>query len=335
MNAETTRHSFLLAVHTGAGAEVQAPAEVRAHEQLIRSVLRGTLAQADSDWTVCDVAVAAVTALEQSELSNAGYGSSLNINGVAECDAAVATHGSVGAIGAVRDVVHPCQLANTVRRRTLFPSPLGLRAPVLVAGEGAVRVALECGLEVRDGCHISSRARRQWTRYTARLKDTTGAEVACPARGVSDTVGAVCIDSAGRMAAASSSGGNWLKPPGRVGAAGVPGAGLSVVDGVAAVCSGDGERIIAHSLAVQCTTRVAGGGDLADLSDVVRECQAGCLLLHRVSPERVEIALALSAAEMVSGYFCSASMKAPIVRTTECDHGGFTIVGNAVRLPRP
>src|SRR5581483_6451820 len=46
-----------------------------------------------------------------------------------------------------------------------------------------------------------------------------------------DTVGAVAVDASGRVAAAVSTGGLWLKTPGRVGDSAVVGGGLYASDG--------------------------------------------------------------------------------------------------------
>uniref|UniRef100_A0A1I8GJC1 Isoaspartyl peptidase/L-asparaginase n=1 Tax=Macrostomum lignano TaxID=282301 RepID=A0A1I8GJC1_9PLAT len=83
---------------------------------------------------------------------------------------------------------------------------------------------------------------------------------------VSDTVGAICLDSSGRIAVACSSGGVALKQPGRVGQAAIFGCGCwaeSVGDagvedddggstGVGCVTSGAGEYLVRCQLAQTC-----------------------------------------------------------------------------------
>lgn len=72
-----------------------------------------------------------------------------------------------------------------------------------------------------------------------------------------DTVGAVCLDRHGNVAAAVSSGGIWLKHSGRVGQAGVYGCGCWAENcpngvGVAVSTSGGGERLTKTMLARIC-----------------------------------------------------------------------------------
>jgi len=82
---------------------------------------------------------------------------------------------------------------------------------------------------------------------------------------VRDTVGAVVVDAAGRLAAAASSGGAWLRPAGRLGAAAVPGAaaGVDPAGAAAAVASGVGERLVGGATAATLARALGGGCPLA------------------------------------------------------------------------
>ena len=98
---------------------------------------------------------------------------------------------------------------------------------------------------------------------------------------LNDTVGAVCVDSNLSVAAGVSSGGLWLKPPGRVGEAALYGAGCWAADGgeehagVACSVSGIGEQVtqaqlaqrVARALAVASADDGAHGAALAELRD--------------------------------------------------------------------
>lgn len=82
---------------------------------------------------------------------------------------------------------------------------------------------------------------------------------------ITDTVGAIAIDSNGRIAAGSSSGGIGMKYPGRVGPAALVGVGTTVIPedpsdedkiSVAAVTSGTGEHITTTMAAATCANRL-------------------------------------------------------------------------------
>lgn len=59
---------------------------------------------------------ASLKILEDREITNAGYGSNLSINGTVECDATVVDHlGRSGACGAVPSPSYPCVFFSRVR----------------------------------------------------------------------------------------------------------------------------------------------------------------------------------------------------------------------------
>jgi L-asparaginase/beta-aspartyl-peptidase (threonine type) len=83
------------------------------------------------------------------------------------------------------------------------------------------------------------------------------------------TVGAVALDAAGRLAAATSTGGTFGKRPGRVGDSPLIGAG-TWADGTCAVsCTGHGELFIRANVAAEVSARVRlGGASLAHAAEV-------------------------------------------------------------------
>jgi beta-aspartyl-peptidase (threonine type) len=62
--------------------------------------------------------------------------------------------------------------------------------------------------------------------------------------GLYDTVGACAMDSRGRFAVATSTGGIWMKLPGRVGDSPIPGAGTCATKHGAVSCTGHGEGVM-------------------------------------------------------------------------------------------
>ena len=218
-----------LILHGGAGAP---PEDERAERQAAveRSLEAGWARLGDG---ALEAAVAAVRALEDEPLLNAGVGACLNRDGGIELDAGVMEGGDLraGAVGAVRDVRHPVDLARAV---------LEDGRHVLVVAEGASRLARELGVETCDpSVFMTGRQRRNLDRVLA---------------GAADTVGAVARDLEGHLAVAVSTGGMTGKLPGRLGDTPVPGAGFYAKDGAGAACAtGQGEgflRLVLCHLAV-------------------------------------------------------------------------------------
>ena len=207
--------------------------------------------------------------------------------------------GSFGACAATAGVSNPIDLAERLRRAQSEPLPGGLVNPIMLAGAGAERWARAHGVECCDPSkHVTEQRTKQleiyrsYTETSPRLDDSSEA----PPRKVSrreepaeapaqkrifDTVGAICVDSTLSVAAGVSSGGLWLKDPGRIGEAALYGAGCWAADGgaehasVACSVSGIGEQVtqaqlaqrVARALAVASADDGAHGAALAELRD--------------------------------------------------------------------
>jgi beta-aspartyl-peptidase (threonine type) len=199
-----------------------------------------------------DAAVAAVVALEDDALFNAGTGAVLNRDGEAELDASVMSGHDLrcGAVAALRRVRNPVLVARRVMDRTRH---------VMLAGEGALRFARSEGFEDYDP--VTQRARDAWLR---RMSASPG------------TVGAVVLDAAGRLAAATSTGGVSLKLPGRVGDSPVPGAGNYANTAAGCSATGRGELMMRVLAAKDLCDRVVRGEHPQAAADaLLREMAAG------------------------------------------------------------
>jgi isoaspartyl peptidase/L-asparaginase-like protein (Ntn-hydrolase superfamily) len=211
---------------------------------------RGLGAAAESGWAVLagggaalDAVQAAAVALEDDPLFNAGRGAVLNEDGEAEHDAAVmcGESGHAGGVGGVSGIRNPVLLARAVMERT---------AHVLMVGEGAIALADREGVErVDPGWHVVEPRAGQW-------------QVA------GDTIGAVAVDEAGRLAAATSTGGILRKLRGRVGDSPLPGAGVWADGSCAVSASGHGEAIMRAAAAHEVAAAIRHAG--RPLSEAVR-----------------------------------------------------------------
>jgi L-asparaginase / beta-aspartyl-peptidase len=246
----------VIAVHGGAGgfgSEVRERAD-ECRKALETALRAGARALQEGGGGAVQAVQAAVMTMEDCPLFNAGRGATLCDDGSVELSAS-AMRGSDRAAGAVALV-----------RRTRNPVAAAVamldQPEVLLAGERADAFAAARGLEQRDPSEFVTE--RQRRRLAARLA------------GDGATVGAVCLDADGLLAAATSTGGLQGQQPGRVGDSPVIGAGTWADRHVAVSCTGKGEAFIRAGAARLLGALVASGVPLGAAArrvlDEVAEC---------------------------------------------------------------
>jgi hypothetical protein len=148
-----------------------------------------------------DAVVLAATLLEDDPTFNAGTGATLTGNGDVELDASLMEGATLaaGAVACVKDVKNPVLLARAVLERS---------GHLLLVGEGASGFAREMGIPAWPNERLVIPQQR------ARFDAARGVKPATVGGG---TIGVVARDRAGHLAAATSTGGTFLKRPGRVG----------------------------------------------------------------------------------------------------------------------
>jgi beta-aspartyl-peptidase (threonine type) len=216
----------VLVIHAGAGPGPTAdgrPAEE--HRRALRDALARGRAVLEARGDAVDAVQAAIVHMEDAvTFFNAGRGSALCADGSVEMSAALMRghDRNAGAVAGIRRTRQPILAAAAVLQRSPH---------VLLIGEAADRQAAAAGLEQRDPSYFVTEHQR------ARLQEA-GTDFA---RG---TVGAVCRDFSGRLAAGTSTGGRRGQTPGRVGDTPLIGAGTWADRDVAVSCTGDGEEFI-------------------------------------------------------------------------------------------
>ncbi|XP_020283947.1 threonine aspartase 1-like isoform X2 [Pseudomyrmex gracilis] len=193
--------------------------------------------------------------LEDSPMTNAGFGSNLTWEGTVECDASVMDGSSLqfGAVGAVSGIKNPVLLAKRLCEQQSIKFAYGRIPPSFLVGNGAYIWAHETGIQtIPPEELISVRAQKIYKHYKRKVEGSSIEAQKCAKKRM-DTVGAICVDDNGNIAAACSSGGIILKYPGRVGQAGVWGCGTWACKdasySVGASTSGCGEHLVRTSLA--------------------------------------------------------------------------------------
>ena len=274
----------VIIVHGGAGGMAgMTPAREQRYRAALRSACAAGADILDAGGTALDAVTAANVWMEDSGAFNAGLGACLTSGATIEMDAAVMNGADrgFGAVAAISGVANPVLVARAVMERTPHC--------MLVAG-GADNFAREQGFAVRRDFPSAERlatweqkkaeldAHGPWGSLAERLATLGGVAGAEPvadseAVGPGDTVGAVAMDASGHLAAGVTTGGIWMKQPGRVGDSPLPGSGLWAVDGAGASCAtGTGEMILKVLLCREVVDRMNAGA--------MEACQGGLGLLE-------------------------------------------------------
>ena len=264
---------WAIALHGGAGRiPKDLPAErVAAYERSLTAALDAGVKILDAGGASLDAVEAVVRVMEDDPLFNAGRGAVFTRAGGHELDASImdGRTKACGAVAGVTTVRHPITAARRVMDRTPH---------VLLAGPGAEAFAADAGCEAVANSHFYTA--RRWQSFRRLVPDAP----AEPAYGLPEaddaprpaneeaggTVGCVAVDSAGNLAAATSTGGLTGKMAGRVGDTPVVGAGTYADARVAVSGTGKGEQYIRHQIAARVAWLEARDG--TDLDAAVREC---------------------------------------------------------------
>lgn len=245
-----------LAIHGGAGTIPRAsftPESYRAARDGLRSALVAGWEILARGGPALDAVEAAVVALEDHPSFNAGHGAVLNEAREHELDAGIMDGRTLaaGAVASARHIRNPIRAA----RRILEDGTC-----LLLSASGADAFARAQGLEMVEQGYFTTPLREQhWQRADEQragklMRSRTEAEK-------HGTVGAVALDDAGNLAAATSTGGYTYKRAGRVGDTPIIGAGTYARNGVVAVsCTGLGEYFIRRCTAHDIASRMRYAG---------------------------------------------------------------------------
>jgi N4-(beta-N-acetylglucosaminyl)-L-asparaginase len=193
-----------------------------------------------------DAVIAGVNIVEADPKDNSvGYGGLPNEDGVVELDASV-MHGPTGrggCVAALRNIMHPSNVARQVMERTDH---------VLLVGEGALRFARAHGFKEQD--LLTDESRAAWLKWKENLSPTDDwlpphdvnskgiGQVLEAYRRHYGTINCNALDLQGNLSGCTTTSGLSFKIPGRVGDSPILGAGLYVDNEVGAAGStGRGE----------------------------------------------------------------------------------------------
>lgn len=216
---------------------------------------------------------AAVSRMEQSGAFNAGRGAYLTADGRVQLDAAIMEGERLrgAGVGAETATFSAVSLARWVMENTNHVLLVGPSTDEIARAAGAsleeLRPAESVAKKFSELISAPKSKRAENLRVLARIQE-------------GGTVGAVAIDSSGVPAAAASTGGLWMKLPGRVGDSAIIGAGVYAdIRGGAACATGNGEQIIKNVLSWQACemmkTRTASAAARRTIATMTRRSGPG------------------------------------------------------------
>ncbi|XP_071389083.1 isoaspartyl peptidase/L-asparaginase [Centroberyx affinis] len=207
-----------------------------------------------------DAVEAAVRAMEDNTVFDAGHGAVLNSDGEVELDAIIMDGRTLasGAVSSVKNIANPVSLARAVMEKTDH---------IMLTGRGANLFAERIGMvTVPTETLVTEYERKEWEKHK---KYVSGVMELFNSQWGHDTVGAVAVDCSGNVACATSTGGIRNKMVGRVGDSPIIGSGGYADNLSGAVsCTGHGESILKVTLARLVLSHVEQGKEVADAVDL-------------------------------------------------------------------
>ena len=248
MTAAAQPHAWKIVVHGGAGImepDVITPDQDREIRASLTNALETGSNILSSGGSALDAIEAAVKKLEDNAHFNAGRGSVFTYQGTTELDAAIMDGGErrAGAVAGASSTRNPVSLARAVMEKSPH---------VMLSGPGADQFSRDQGLEqAGPEWFVTPERKRQLEEMRSRRDGWFDVDMKY------GTVGAVALDSAGHVAAATSTGGITGKRWGRIGDSPIIGAGTYADDrGGAVSATGSGEFFIREAAAHEICARL-------------------------------------------------------------------------------
>ncbi|MGC2399559.1 MAG: isoaspartyl peptidase/L-asparaginase [Acidobacteriaceae bacterium] len=178
--------------------------ELEAHRHGVVLAVEAGYALLRRGASALDAVEAAVTLLEDDETFDAGRGSFLTSDGRVQMDALLMDGATLraGAVACVERLKNPIHAARLVLEQSQH---------VYLVGAGAEAFAHQHGMPLIDNAELVIDRERERLKTAQAHSGSPGSTFA------HDTVGAIALDAAGDLAAATSTGGTLNKTPGRVG----------------------------------------------------------------------------------------------------------------------
>ena len=258
-----------LIIHGGAGGHLKS----ESGETVVREILHGIVEEVygllKDGKSAIDAVIRGCQLLEDKPIFNAGTGSVLQSDGQIRMSAALmdGSKQRFSGIINVSRVKHPIELARFLQQED----------DRVLSDYGATELLRELNVPIYDPL-VDIRL-KEWMQERDENfnKDMAGViaekELTIPHEDRKGTIGVVALDSQGKIAAGTSTGGKGLERIGRVSDSAMPAG--NYADAAAGVsCTGIGEDIMEECLAAKIVIRVTDGLSLADaMQKSMSECQ--------------------------------------------------------------
>ena len=279
-------NDFGIVVHGGAGSFTPGP-DIPIRRRILATSAEAGYRELRKGASSLDAVEQAIIVLEDSRIFNAGAGASLTLEGKATADAAI-MRGDLrcGAVGSTSVSKNPISLARAVMERSdhvflvgddalaKFCKAIGFRQIKMKPSPKRLE-QYKKNLALMKGGKVKA-----WPNNYKLLRSYLSSNATSE---TSDTVGAVAIDCDSKVAAGVSTGGRWLKLPGRVGDSAIIGAGIYAdEESGAASATGAGEEII----------RVALCKMVCDYMKIGMDAQMACEASINVLTNRIGVGVA-------------------------------------------
>lgn len=243
---------FILAIHGGAGTIRRAtmtPEQESGYHAGLCAALKAGHAVLAAGGPALDATIAAVMAMEDNPLFNAGRGAVYTSAGKLEMDAAVmeGRERRAGAVAGICGPRNPVLAARAVMEHSDHE---------LLGGAGAMAFLNTQDIVFEPPEYFATE--RRWKALQTELeRRRMGAMTEADDSTRHGTVGAVACDAQGNLAASTSTGGMTGKLPGRVGDSPQIGSGTFADNGSCAVsCTGVGELFVRYCAAHEISARM-------------------------------------------------------------------------------
>jgi beta-aspartyl-peptidase (threonine type) len=240
----------VLVIHGGAGVirKNLTPEKEKLARADLEAALNAGYSVLKDGGSSLDAVTKAIRVLEDSPRFNAGKGAVFTHEGRNELDSAIMDGATLraGAIAGVHRVKNPVLLARAVMEKSPH---------VFLTGDGAETFAKTVGIELVEPDYF--RTDERWQQLQEALKAEKNKQASSLGRAIHyGTVGAVALDRAGHLAAATSTGGMTNKRWGRIGDSPLIGAGTYANAHCAVSATGWGEYYIRAVAAHDICARV-------------------------------------------------------------------------------